>query len=42
MTKTQIVGRLLAEVGKLRLAGKHDAAKELDRIALDIEKDVQA
>lgn len=39
MTKAQVVGRLLAEVGKLRLAGKHDAANELDRIALDIEKE---
>lgn len=40
MTKAQVIGRLLAEVGKLRLAGKLDAANELDRIALAIEKEM--
>lgn len=35
--RRRIIGLLLAEVGRLRLAGQMDAAKVLDDVALRIE-----
>ena len=35
--RRRIIGMLLAEVGRLRLAGQMDAAKALDDVALRVE-----
>lgn len=35
--RQRIIGLLLAEVGRLRLAGDYDRAADLDKLALRIE-----
>lgn len=35
--RARILGVLLAEVGRLRLAGEYDRAQDLDKLALRIE-----
>lgn len=37
MERLRIIGLLLAEVGRLRLAGQMDAAQALDDVALRVE-----